>query len=222
MIGNSFLMPSFLETLDALLNLMFTSAFYKVIALSALRVLAGLTIGCAAGIILSIICSYSKPIYEIFSPIVTVIRSTPVASFIVVMWILLKSDMLAIFIAFIMVMPIIWQSTTDAISSIDRELLEVCKIFEFSKRKTLKLLILPTIKKYLFPAIITSSGLAWKAEIAAEIIAYTRNSIGQGINDAKYEMETPTVFAWTAVIIFLSILFEYATKLLLRRHKDES
>ena len=63
------------------------------------------------------------------------------------------------------------------------------------------------------------AGLAWKAEIAAEIIAYTKKSIGQGINDAKYNMDTPTVFAWTLLIILFSILLELGTKKLLRRFK---
>ena len=73
------------------------------------------------------------------------------------------------------------------------------------------------MKTYLYPAIITASGLAWKAEIAAEVIAYTKDSIGQGINDAKYNMETPTVFAWTLVIVLLSVLLEKCTRSLFRR-----
>ena len=116
-------------------------------------------------------------------------------------------------------MPIIWQNTMDAYSSIDKNLLEVTEIFEFSSKKRFKILIFPTLKKLLYPAIITSAGLAWKAEIAAEIIAYTKKSIGQGINDAKYNMDTPTVFAWTLLIILFSILLEFGTKKLLRRFK---
>jgi NitT/TauT family transport system permease protein len=78
-------------------------------------------------------------------------------------------------------------------------------------------LYFPNLKKYLIPSVITSVGLAWKSEIAAEIIAYTRNSIGQLINDGKYNLDTPVVFAWTFIVIFFSILFESLIKSLLRR-----
>ena len=54
-----------------------------------------------------------------------------------------------------------------------------------------------------------------EAEIAAEIIAYTKHSIGQGINDAKYGMDTPTVFAWTLIIIIFSVILEKVAKAVL-------
>ena len=126
---------------------------------------------------------------------------------------------LAIAIAFLMVMPIVWQNLSDGFSAIDKELSEVCDAFEFSYKKRLRLLVFPTLSSYLFPALITSVGLAWKSEIAAEIIAYTKSSIGSMINDAKYNFETPKVFALTIVVVIMSILLEALTKFLIRRYK---
>ena len=148
---------------------------------------------------------------------ITVVRSTPVASFIIILWILLSGDALAVFVAILMVAPIVWQNLLDGYSSIDKELIEVTEVFGFSKRKRFLVLTLPALKKYFLPAVITSVGLGWKAEIAAEIIAYTKNSIGQKISDAKYNLHTAEVFAWTLVIIFFSIALEWATRTLLRR-----
>ena len=119
-----------------------------------------------------------------------------------------------------MVMPIIYQSTYNGLDSIDKELSEVAEVFKFSAGKRLMLLTLPTLKKFLPASIITASGLAWKSVIAAEIIAYTKRSIGQGINDAKYNMDTPTVFAWTVVIILFSILLEWVVKKLIGRKEN--
>jgi ABC-type nitrate/sulfonate/bicarbonate transport system permease component len=44
-------------------------------------------------------------------------------------------------VAFLMVFPVIWQNLYDAFSSIDRELIEVARVFEFSYKKKLKLLM---------------------------------------------------------------------------------
>ena len=131
---------------------------------------------------------------------------------------MMNGSALAVFIAVLMVMPIIWQNMLDGYNAVDRELSEVCEIYEISAVKKFKLLIFPTLKKFMIPAIITSAGLAWKSEIAAEIIAYTKNSIGQNINDAKYNMETATVFAWTIIIIILSIIIEKTAKHFLARY----
>ena len=218
-IDKQFLLPDIPATLAALWTLVTGIGFYKAVLLSALRVTLGLILGCAAGIILAILCNRYKALHALFAPIISVIKSTPVASFIVVLWVLMSGDVLSVFIGFLMVMPIIWQNLLDGYSAIDKNLLEVADVFEFSYAKRLKLLIFPTLKAYLIPAIITASGLAWKAEIVAEIIAYTKDSIGQGINDAKTNLETPTVFAWTLVIIALSLLLEKCTKYLLGRVK---
>ena len=118
-----------------------------------------------------------------------------------------------------MVMPIVWQNVSDGFSAIDRELSEVCDAFEFSYKKRMKLLIIPTLSSYLFPALITSVGLAWKSEIAAEIIAYTKSSVGAMINDAKYNFETPKMFALTIIVVIMSLLLEAFTKFLIRRYR---
>ena len=218
-ISNNFLLPTIPSTIEALCSLLSTEGFYTAVLFSLLRVIAGLILGCILGIALGVISKKLPIINALISPMITVIRSTPVASFIVMLWVLLSGDELSIFIAFLMVMPIVWQSTCDGFDATDKGLSEVAQVFEFSFGKRLGLLILPTLKQYLIPAIITATGLAWKAEIAAEIIGYTKKSIGQGINDAKQVLDTPTVFAWTVVIILFSIVLEKSTKYLLGRLK---
>lgn len=217
--GNNFLFPDVPATLKALTYLISTDGFYKAVVFSIVRVTAGLFLGCFVGAILAAFCNRFKPFYLLVSPIISVIKATPVASFIVVLWVMLSGDALSIFIGFLMVMPIIWQNLLDGYSAIDKNLIEVATVYGFSYQKRLKLLILPTLKRFFIPAAITATGLAWKAEIAAEIIAYTKNSIGQGINDAKYNMDTPTVFAWTLIIIVFSIVLENCAKHLLRGGK---
>ena len=56
-------------------------------------------------------------------------------------------------------------------------------------------------------------GLSWKACIAAEIICTPSGSVGQGIYNAKIYLETPSLFAWTATVILLSVLLEKLIKI---------
>lgn len=218
-IGKETLLPGVPKTFLALLDILTSKNFFKVVLFTFLRILGGLALGISVGIVLAFLSHKFVIINDILTPFITVIKSTPVATFVIILWILLSADALVIFVAFLMVMPIIWQNLMDGYNSIDKDLSEVCDVFEFSFIKRMKVLIFPALMRYLIPGIITASGLAWKAAIAAEIIAYTKNSIGQEINDAKYFYETPTVFAWTVIVIALSICLEKLTKYLFGRIK---
>ena len=220
-INNSFLLPDIKSTARELFLLFSDISSYRFMLLTLLRVSIGLLIGIILGVGLGILAHSSNIVYSLLSPCVTVIRSTPVASFIVVLWVIFSGDLLSVFVAFLMVMPIIWQSTVDGFNSIDRNLEEIAAIFRFGYLKRLRLIVFPALLKFLLPSIVTSVGLAWKAEIAAEIIAYTKNSIGQKINDAKYFMDTPRVFAWTVIVIVFSIILERMTKSIFVRFKNE-
>ena len=211
------LLPTPHETLFALFDLATTFEFYKVVFFTLIRVAFGLILGISCGIIFAILCYRFEILKTLFNPIISVIRATPVASFIVLLWVLVSGSALAVVVAFLMVMPIVWQNTLDGFNSIPKELIEVADIYELSLRRRFSVLILPILSDYIFPAVITSVGLAWKSEIAAEIIAYTKDSVGMHINDAKSLMLTPTVFAWTAIIVVMSIALELLTRKLLRR-----
>jgi NitT/TauT family transport system permease protein len=218
-VNQPFFLPTISETLSALFKAASSYTFYMVVFLTFLRVITGLLLGVIAGIILAIASHHVKIIRSLVSPIVSVIKATPVATFIIILYVNMKNDALTIFIGFLMVMPIIWQNLIDAYDSIDKELIEVCELYDFSFKKKMKVLVLPAFLNYLLPGLVTATGLAWKSEVAAEIIAYTTNSIGQHMNMAQYANDTPTMFAWTLVIIVISILLEKGMKALLSRRK---
>lgn len=218
-VNNLFLLPTPYSTAIALLSLMKTKTFYKVIVYTFLRVVFGVIFGVIFGAVFAFLSYKVVLIRKLFSPLVSIVKATPVVTFITLLWISMSGNMLTIFIAFLMVVPIIWQNLLNGFDAIPRELSEVCDVFEVSKIKRMKILTLPILMNYFFPALITSIGLAWKAEIATEIITYTHNSIGQNISDARYFLFTDEVFAWVVVIITFSIGLEVLTKQILGRFK---
>ncbi len=220
-VGDPYFLPSPVDTLRELVNLLAKPSFYTVVLFSLFRVVAGLTLGITVGMSLAFVAHYIPVIKKLVSPAISIVKAMPVATFILILWITLRGSKLTIFIGFIMVMPIIYQNVVSGLASMDKKLIEVAKIFNFSLKKRLKFLILPSLKSYLYPAIITSVGLAFKSQIAAEIIAYTKNSIGQYIYDANYGTNTAEVFAWAAVIVVFSIALEYSFRLMLREGRSK-
>ena len=51
-------------------------------------------------------------------------------------------------------------------------------------------------------------GLCWKAGVAAEVIGVTGRSVGGMLYDAKVYLEISDLFAWTAMLVAVSVVFE--------------
>ena len=152
-----------------------------------------------------------------FMPLLTVVRSTPVASFIILALVWIKRDNVAIFIAFLMVLPILWGNVSRGIAECDRDLLEMAHVFRFSKKDMLRKVYLPSVRPYFFAGCSTALGLSWKAGVAAEVLSLPRHALGSELYYSKIYLETPTLFAVTLVVILLSVVLEFILRLILKK-----
>ena len=219
-INDNYFMPSVSKTAVSLYQILISGEFFRVISVAFFRVLAGLILGVAAGVLLAALCHKSDIANALVSPIISIMKATPVACIIVLLWIRLNYTEIAIFVVVLMVLPIVWQNVYEAFSSIDKSLIEVANIYKVDAKTRLKILVVPSVLSYLLPAVVTSIGLAWKAEIAAEIM--TNSNIGELIYNFKtVSYDTSSIFAWTAIIVTLSIVFEKIAKHFLGRLANE-
>ena len=72
------------------------------------------------------------------------------------------------------------------------------------------------VMPYLISAASLSLRLCWKSGVAAEVIGLPNGSIGESLYEAKVFMLTGELFAWTVVIILISVAFEKLVLALLR------
>ena len=207
-VGEELLLPSPLSVLRRMGELVLTAEFWNITGASLLRIIYGILLGIGGGLILGLITSRIPFVYKLFRPVITVIRATPVASFIILAIIWIGRDTLPTFISALMVLPIVWGNMHEGILSVDKQLLEVTRVYGFSPLKRVRRLYLPHISPYFFAAVKTSIGLAWKAGIAAEILTLPPISIGKMLSDAKIYLETVDMFAWTLTVIILSLILE--------------
>ena len=207
-VGKPLLFPSPLAVLTRLWELAQTKEFYTVVGNSLWSVLSGILIAVLAGCVFAALTAHVKPLRDLLLPIMTVIKATPVASFIVLAMIWIGSARVPTFITILIVLPVIWTNLDEGFLKIDPQLEEVTKIYKMSFFRRFKLLTLPSLKPYFVSACRSSLGLAWKAGVAAEIIAMPKNTIGTMIGEAKLYIETATMFAWTLTVILLSLLIE--------------
>ena len=183
---------------------------------SFIRIVGGFGAALVLGVLLAVLAGKFPALEIFFWPVFTAIKSVPVASFIIICLIWLTSAQLSIFISFLMGLPIIYTNVPQGIRSTDRKMTEMADLFRIPWNRRLTYIWLPQIRPYLISACTMALGLSWKAGIAAEIIGIPDGSIGEMLYQAKAYLNTVDLFAWTVIIVIVSIVFEKAFLALLR------
>ena len=207
-VGQEILVVSPLGVAARLFHLIGQQSFWQSVGLSMLRILAGFALGMAVGALLAVLTSFSKMANAFLRPVLGIVKATPVASFIILALVWIATGGVPIFISFLMVLPVVWGNVSEGIERTDRGLLEMARVFRLSRGKRAARIYLPSVMPYFLAAARTAMGLAWKAGIAAEVLCRPELSIGRALYNAKIYLETPDLFAWTTVVILLSILLE--------------
>jgi len=114
-----------------------------------------------------------------------------------------------------MVFPLVWTNVIEGLEQVDQKLLEMAKIYRISRPARLRHIYLPAAAPYLIASCRVGVGFAWKSGIAAEVLGVTRDTIGGMLYNSKIYLLTLDQYAWTAVVIVLSILLERVVMLLI-------
>ena len=209
-VGKEILLPSPPAVLRTLAGLCAGREFWLYCGGSLLRIMAGVASGLIAGAALGALMYASPLLRRLFDPLLSIIKATPVASFIILALVWIKSMLMPVFIAFLIVLPIVCSNIYEGLRSTDRQLSEMCDMYGITGAKRAAALYLPSAVSYALAAGRAALGLAWKAGVAAEFIGRTARSIGNMLYQSKLYLETADLFAWTAAVVILSRLLEAA------------
>lgn len=183
--------------------------FWLSVLMSLIRVMIGYTLAVVVALFLSAVTYMSELAYYISSPLLSVVKAVPVASFIILALVWMEIDMVPIFITFLIVLPILWGNLHRGLKETDPKLLEMCRIYRVPVGRQIRGIYIPSVKPYFSSACRTAVGLAWKSGVAAEVLCKSiKFSIGGKLDSAKAIFETTDVFAWTTVTVILSIIIE--------------
>lgn len=216
-VGSELLFPVPATVFRVLWDLVRSKEFYRITGRSLLNVAVGILGAVLLGVLTAGLCHRIRLLRDLFLPLMTVIKATPVASFIVLLLIFIGAAKVPPLITFLIVLPVVWTNLDEGLDRIDKGLAEVAQVYRLSPVRRMRVLILPSLRPYFLSACRTSLGLAWKAGIAAEILATPKGTIGRMIGDARLYLETEQMFAWTLTVILLSLAIEYGFVALFRR-----
>lgn len=208
LVNRELLLPAPWVVVRRLCELAVTVAFWRITTVSIGRVLLGIMAAVALGTGMAVACSVSKTADALLRPLMTVVKSTPVASFVVLALVWIARDWLPVFISLLMVLPVVWSNVCTGIRSADPALLELARVYGWPHRRILRRIYLPSVRPHFLAALRSGIGFGWKSAIAAEVLTVPHSAIGRMIYESKLYLQTTDLFAWTLAVILLSVGLE--------------
>lgn len=208
LVGRSVLLASPVEVMMRLTELIPDERFLSSVLYTSGKILLGFLSGLLTGILFAVLAGRFVFFEKLFAPLISAVKAVPVASFTILALIWISSANLSVLITFLITVPVVYSNIFEGIRSFDKNLTVMADIFRISPFRRFVGIYLSQIMPYFRSAVKLSIGLCWKSGVAAEVIGIPKGSIGEKLYNSKVYLETADLFAWTLVIILLSILTE--------------
>ena len=219
LIHNNIIFVGPLHMIKALAQQTAAPSFWATILNSFARISLGFLGAFFLSILLGSLAYLFPLVKELLDPVMLLIKSVPVASFVILALIWIGSRNLAVFTSFLVVVPMVYVSTLSGLEHTDKKLLEMARVFRMPVWKRIPYIYVPARLPFLVNGCRTALGMSWKSGVAAEVIGIPEGSIGEQLYYSKLYLDTAGLFSWTFVIIVISALFERFFLYLLRKIK---
>ncbi|MCD7978524.1 MAG: ATP-binding cassette domain-containing protein [Tannerellaceae bacterium] len=186
--------------------------FYQSVGTTCLRGIGGILLSGVAATAAAFLFSRHPWLHELFKPILTLFRSVPVISFILLALIFLNPESIPFLIAFLTMFPLLTENLTKGLKQLNPELKRFGKVFRLSRRNYMSHILYPQLKPYLFSGLASAMGFGWRAIIMGEVLSQCKWGIGSEMKKAQIFIEVPELLAWTVIAVLLS----YVSDLLIR------
>ena len=212
-IDNSLLFPRIGEIASSLKNILIEQSFIFILWNTLNRFFISIIIS----IILAVISYNYNFIQLILSPFIIFLRAVPTIAIIILVLIWSSVEVVPIVVGVLILFPILYESILGGIEGVDKNLIKMSRVFKVSNRRVIKDIFIPSIYFSISPSLPSYIGLTFKVIIAGEVLSQESLSIGGEIFINKIYLESPNIFAWIIVIIFLNYILERGLKFLNNR-----
>ena len=214
-VGSEYIFPSIGATLTSICNYLCDGSFWLALLSTLGRVLLCFGISLVLSVVVGVLAKLAPPIGNILSPVVALFRSAPtVAVMVILILLIVRPAVVPVIVGLLVVFPMLYASVTTSIDQVDKGLVEMCTLYNVSKKEQLKFVYLPTVAPYLLGELPATLSFTVKLIISAEILSYSYQSIGGLIQSANVYAEMADLFALTLLSVAFATLLDVSLRLL--------
>lgn len=207
-VKNEYVVPSFAQTCADLLALLSSGSFWLAFFNTLLRVLIAFAVSFALGLLCSVLGALIKRFNALLSPIISVLRTLPTMAVILIILIWTNPLVAPVIVTALVLFPMIYSQLNAAIGGVDTGLLQMAKVYGFSRRTRLTKIYLPLISPYVLSQTGANLSFAIKLTVSAEVMCYTYVSIGGMMQEANGYLQVSVLAALTLVAVLAGIVIE--------------
>ena len=207
-VNNEFAVPKIDKTTNALADLLSSGKTYLILGKTILKIVLAISISFVVSLILVILSTLSRKFKAFISPIITLLKTVPVVVVILLFLFLFSRSTTPIYVALLVIMPIMYEALLNGINNIDDSIINETKMISRTNLFILRKIYIPLTKPYIMLSILQSVGLGLKAMVMAELIAQAKNSIGYEMGEYRSFLDMEYIFAWGLLMIAIVIVSE--------------
>lgn len=207
-VNQSVILPSFLDVLNRLVYILSDVSFYNHLFITLFRVILGTLSAFILSFIFAILSYDFKLINQGLKPLVLVSKTIPNITYILLVLIWFSREMSVFFVTLLILFPVLYTQISTGLLGINPEHLEVLKLYPETYFHRLTKVIIPLIRISLFEGLKGALSLGFKVGVMAEILGQVQPGLGYLMHIARMNFETVDLFAYTAIMIMVVVLFE--------------
>ena len=207
-INNDIYIPKIELIFGELFNLVMDEKFYMYVTSSFIRTLISYICALVLSVFLGILSSMYPVFKDFISPLNSFVRTIPTLVLVVLALIWFTKESAPFIVGFAIIFPILYEGIQNSLTKIDNRIIEMTAIYEVCIFDKIRKIYLPTIKFYIMNIFVSTLSLTFKVVIAGEVHGQPKYGIGSQIQLEKVNFNTPGIFAWIIIIVFISLVFE--------------
>ena len=197
-------LPGPVRVARSIIGLLGQAATYGHLGATARRIVAGFALSMAVGIVVGILMGARRRAEAFLDIWVVVGLTVPAPAWAMVCVMLFGlSEAGAVVAIVLLAAPFVAVNAWQGVKAMDPGLVEMARVFRFSRRALLRQVVLPQLAPFLLASARYGFGLVWKVVVIVEMIALG-DGVGWALTSAFRSFEMYAVLAWT--VIFSGIM----------------
>lgn len=208
-ISDSRALPSPMDVFSSLMTEAASGELFYHLSMTLLRVVMAFIVAMAIGSAIGIALGMNKRMDSFFDPWVILLLNIPALVIIVLAYIWFGlNEAAAVGAVAVNKIPNVIVTLREGARALDRDLMEMAKVYRFSPMKRLRHVIIPQLQPFFAAAMRSGISLIWKIVLVVELLGRS-NGVGFQIHLYFQLFDVATILAYTLAFVVIMLVVEF-------------